>query len=77
MTRFTIRFSEDEARALFSAAWATRREPREFVAYLVRRWLARRGYIDDPTGGGQSARREEDNTRTRAELAGATRERAE
>lgn len=77
MTRFTIKFNDDEARALYRAAWATRREPREFVAYVMRRWLTRRGYLDDPTGGGQSARREEDNTRPRAELGNLARERVQ
>lgn len=68
MTRFTIKLSDDEARALFSAAWATRREPREFIAYLTRRWLARRGYLLDPCTAGQSRAQQQSNTPARESL---------
>lgn len=56
--RMLIELDEVERSALTRAAWAQRRRPRELAEWVLRRYLVKRGYLDDPTGGGRTAGRE-------------------
>lgn len=60
MTRLMIRLNEAERTALSRAAWAQRRQARELAEVLLRRWLVKHGYLDDPTaaGGLRNARKD-------------------
>lgn len=53
MERLQIRLNTAERAALARAAWARRRQPRELVEVLLRQWLVRKGYLDDPTAAGK------------------------
>lgn len=55
-----IRLSDTERLALGKAAWARRRQSRELAELIVRHWLIREGYIDDPTAASELRTLEED-----------------